>query len=75
MTVLFLHKIIEGGADKSYGIHVARLAGLPDRVIKRSKELLKVFEGDHESLSDIEIPEARDEELICSLVLINGMGS
>jgi len=36
----FLHKIVEGGASKSYGIHVAKLAGIPDAVIARSREVL-----------------------------------
>ena len=38
--VVFLHKIIPGGADKSYGIHVAQMAGLPSSVIQRAGELL-----------------------------------
>ncbi len=38
--IVFLHKIVEGGASKSYGIHVARLAGLPKTVIERSREVL-----------------------------------
>lgn len=40
-NVVFLHEIIEGGADKSYGIHVAELAGLPKTVIIRAQEILK----------------------------------
>ncbi len=43
--VVFLHKIIEGGVDKSYGIHVAKLAGLPRPVIKRATEVLGEFEN------------------------------
>ncbi len=39
--IIFLRKIKRGGADNSYGIQVARLAGLPNRIIKRSKEILK----------------------------------
>jgi DNA mismatch repair protein MutS len=42
--LLLLHKIIEGAADKSYGIHVAELAGLPKSVIKRAKQILKELE-------------------------------
>ena len=42
--IVFLHKIIEGGADKSYGIHVARLAGVPNPVIERAKDILKNLE-------------------------------
>ncbi len=43
--VLFLHKIVPGGADRSYGIHVAQIAGLPRPVIKRARELLAQLEG------------------------------
>lgn len=42
--VVFLHKITPGGADKSYGIHVAELAGLPRPVINRAQEILAQFE-------------------------------
>ncbi len=43
--VVFLHKIIPGGADKSYGIHVAKIAGLPKDIIKRSTEILSELES------------------------------
>ena len=39
--IIFLRKIVEGGADESYGIEVAKLAGLPNKIIKHSKELLE----------------------------------
>ena len=42
--IIFLRKIIPGGADESYGVEVARLAGIPDRVIKRARTLLKEME-------------------------------
>lgn len=42
--VVFLHKIIVGGADKSYGIHVAQLAGLPKPVIQRANEIIDELE-------------------------------
>ncbi len=42
--VIFLHKIIAGGADRSYGIHVAQLAGMPKPVIQRANEILKELE-------------------------------
>jgi DNA mismatch repair protein MutS len=45
--VVFLHKIIEGVADKSYGIHVAKLAGIPNEVIVRSREILSELERNH----------------------------
>ncbi|MBN1384269.1 MAG: DNA mismatch repair protein MutS [Elusimicrobia bacterium] len=47
--VLFLHKIIEGSADRSYGIHVAKLAGLPKKVIHRANELLAFFEKNYKN--------------------------
>ncbi len=42
--VVFLRKIVEGGADKSYGIHVAKLAGLPPSVTARAREVLRQLE-------------------------------
>ena len=55
--LIFLHKIKEGSVDKSYGIHVAKLANLPDEIIKRADEILKVYEGE-ENKRDIKIQEA-----------------
>lgn len=49
--IVFLRKIVKGGADKSYGIQVAKLAGVPDSVIQRAKELV-------EELSDADITAA-----------------
>jgi len=43
--ILFLHKILPGGTDRSYGVEVARLAGLPQTVVTRAKEILDVFES------------------------------
>ena len=45
-NVIFLRKIVEGGADQSYGIEVAKLAGLPKEVIRRAKEILEGLEGE-----------------------------
>ena len=45
-NVIFLRKIVEGGADQSYGIEVAKLAGLPLELITRAKEILASLEGD-----------------------------
>lgn len=42
--VVFLHKVLDGGADKSYGINVASLAGLPRSLIERSKKILETLE-------------------------------
>ncbi len=45
--ILFLHRLQPGGADRSYGIEVGRLAGLPNTVIERAREILRVLEGEH----------------------------
>ncbi len=44
-SLVFTHRIVRGGADRSYGIHVAQLAGLPNQVITRAYELLAELEG------------------------------
>jgi DNA mismatch repair protein MutS len=44
--VVFLHKILPGAADKSYGIHVARLAGVPLQVVERAKQILAQLENE-----------------------------
>jgi len=44
-NITFLHKVKDGSVDKSYGINVAKLAGLPDEVIERADAILKVYEG------------------------------
>ncbi len=46
-TVVFLHRLEPGGTDRSYGIHVAQLAGLPSSVVRRAREVLGTLEGDH----------------------------
>ena len=55
--VIFLRKILAGGADRSYGIQVARLAGLPEEVIAKSKEILRQLEGNH----SLKLPEGESE--------------
>ena len=66
--IIFLHKIIPGGSDDSYGIYVAKLAGIPEAVIKRSKEILSELEigtptpyRKHESQLNLFTPTATDE--------------
>lgn len=46
-NIVFLHRIVSGGADKSYGIHVARLAGIPKGVNERARDILVQLETDH----------------------------
>ena len=45
--IVFLHRIVPGGADQSYGIHVARLAGVPAPVLDRAREILTFLEKQH----------------------------
>jgi len=56
--IVFLHRLKPGGADRSYGIHVARIAGLPDSVIARAREVLGTLEAGHRVAST---PEPRDQ--------------
>jgi len=50
--VVFLHRIVPGGADKSYGIHVAKLAGLPRGVVQRAQEILAELEAESTRAAD-----------------------
>jgi len=43
--IVFLHEVVEGGADRSYGIHVATLAGIPRQVVVRARQILEELEG------------------------------
>ncbi|MFZ5833409.1 MAG: DNA mismatch repair protein MutS, partial [Planctomycetota bacterium] len=70
--VVFLHKIVEGAADKSYGIHVARLAGVPREVISRSRDILAQLEEEHhdaEGRAKIARPEPRQRQAHIQLTL------
>ena len=53
--VIFLRKIVEGGTDRSYGIYVAKMAGLPLEVIKRATEILESFEQESMFVKDDDI--------------------
>ena len=54
-SVSFLHKVIDGACDKSYGINVANLAGLPKSIIKRSKEVLETLEENNKANNEIRV--------------------
>jgi len=54
-TILFLRKVVPGSADKSYGIHVGKLAGLPAEIIERAREVLLCLE--EEKISEVSIRE------------------
>jgi DNA mismatch repair protein MutS len=57
--IIFLRKIIPGGADKSYGIHVARLAGLPKEILERAKDILAHLEKNDGALQKPAVRESR----------------
>lgn len=68
--VVFLHKMMDGPADKSYGIHVAKLAGMPDSLLKRASAILASLEAGGEQTSfdileesDLDFPTAVQEEI------------
>lgn len=61
-TVVFLHRIVDGAATRSYGIHVARLAGVPEPVIRRAREVLATLEQLNVDLTERERPAARSAE-------------
>ncbi|HUT42861.1 MAG TPA: DNA mismatch repair protein MutS [Desulfobacterales bacterium] len=59
--IIFLRKLVEGGTNRSYGIQVARLAGIPDEVLIRAKNILAKIENGEFSLNDTLAPD-RDED-------------
>ena len=58
--IVFLRKIVPGGADRSYGIEVAKLAGLPDTVLKRAREILRELESQSQQPH---APAAREDQV------------
>ena len=63
-NITFLRKIVRGSTDDSYGIEVAKLAGIPNEVIKRAKEVLASVEKTAKALSTFEKVEEKDDTLI-----------
>ena len=60
-TVLFIRKLVKGGSAHSFGIHVAKMAGMPQIVILKAQKLLKKLEKDHSSEALSGIKSAKDE--------------
>lgn len=68
--VIFLHKIVPGGADRSYGIHVAQIAGIPKVVISRANEILEELEGN----ADFQEKKARVRDAFSGGVQLSFLG-
>ena len=62
--ILFLRKIIKGGTDKSYGIQVAKLAGIPDSVINCAKNVMNLIELEDNISDKIDLEKEADNSLI-----------
>jgi DNA mismatch repair protein MutS len=62
-TIIFLHKLMQGGTNRSYGIQVAALAGVPANVVDRAHEILKNIEkGEFDHMGEPRIAAARKEK-------------
>ena len=61
--VIFLRKLVRGGSAHSFGIHVAKMAGIPDKIINISKNVLKKLEKSHKNSSGIEIQNDSEMQL------------
>lgn len=66
--ITFLRRIVPGGADDSYGIEVAKLAGLPEYIINRAKEILKDLESGNSSIQPVAKPRQEEEDMQLSLM-------
>lgn len=61
--ILFLRKLVEGGSEHSFGIHVAKMAGMPKQVVDRSKLIMKRLEKAHSSESKPKVSNSNDDDL------------
>ena len=63
-NIVFLHKIVEGSASRSYGIHVAKLAGVPHSLLERASEKLEELELGQGSAEPVKHAETANQSLI-----------
>ena len=70
--IMFLRRIVQGGTDRSYGVHVARLAGLPKRVLDRAEELLQEYDSDN-GRSVTPAPQPEKAQMMGSLFTASGV--
>ena len=65
--IVFLRRIVPGGTDRSYGVHVARLAGLPKKVLDRAEELLTEYDSEKSQPQVLQVAEPAPAEMMGSL--------
>lgn len=62
-TIIFLRKLVPGGSEHSFGIHVAKLAGMPSQVIHRASEILKILEGNRTQKENKKVKKLTEENI------------
>ena len=72
--IVFLRKIVKGGADRSYGIQVAKLAGVPGEVLERAKEIAAYLEKNSETPSDLTDVKSEGNKEMTQLSIFDTMG-
>ena len=69
-NIIFLHKIVEGSASRSYGIHVAKLAGIPNKLLERAKDkLIELESGEHHETVKASTFKDAEEEIQISMFM------
>ena len=71
--IVFLRRIVAGGTDRSYGIHVAQLAGLPKKVVNRAEELLCEYDGEKSTLPRVMLPKCAEEANVETSLFADGL--
>ncbi len=69
--IVFLRRIVPGGTDRSYGVHVARLAGLPKKVLQRAEMFLEEYDQEREAVATTKTMEAQPQDMMGSLFTSN----
>jgi len=59
--IIYLRKLVEGGTDQSHGVHVAKLAGMPEQLVKRAKEIQAILEAEDEMVKKIKAKKIKEQ--------------
>ena len=65
--IIFLRRIVPGGTDRSYGVHVARLAGLPKKVVDRAEEFLQEYDSERQQAAPVVAVQSNEPQGMGSL--------